>query len=161
MMKNILLVEDDEDDAIFFIDVVKEINNSLNVHQAKNGREALEKLHEMVILPDLIFMDINMPVMDGFECLKQLKSQIHLKQIPVVILTSFNKNSEPKFSKAFGASFFLSKPTTLLLLKKKIRNMLNLNFLHVVSQRSSILNTPFLKQDTEPHIMSLIKGGLS
>lgn len=130
--KGVLLVEDDEDDVILFVNAIKEINNSLNVYQAKNGEEAFKRLNEINILPDLIFMDIDMPVMNGFECLKRLKQHNDYKNIPVVILTEFNNPEEQEFAYSLGASFFLYKLPDFPLFKKNISNMLNRNFLRII-----------------------------
>jgi len=97
--KNVFLAEDDEDDQQFFIEAVKEIDNFICIYVANNGVEALAKLNNMLVLPDLIFMDINMPLMNGFECLTQLKRKIRFKNIPVVILTTSNNRSEKELAK--------------------------------------------------------------
>eukprot|EP01035_Chromulina_nebulosa_P054372 gene54372-74484_t len=67
--KSILLVEDDKDDQEFFIEAIKDIENVTLYFVANNGKEALDKLRNSKVLPDLIFTDINMPVMNGIECL--------------------------------------------------------------------------------------------
>jgi CheY-like chemotaxis protein len=82
----------------------------------------------MHVLPDLIFMDINMPLMNGFECLTQLKRKIRFTNIPVVILTTSNNRSQKELAKELGANFFLSKLSDFSLFIRNITDMLNLNF---------------------------------
>jgi CheY-like chemotaxis protein len=159
--KGILLAEDDEDDVILFINVVKEINNSLNIYQAKNGVETLNRLNEIDVLPDLIFMDTHMPVMNGFECLKLLKEHNDFKSIPVVILTDFKNPGERKLAYSLGASFFLCKPSDFSLFKRNISNMLNHNFLQISTETRNVLMNSFAEEGKDAHLISLIKGGLS
>lgn len=106
----ILLVDDDPDDIEIFKEVVrKDIDSSINVISSSNGVECLTMLEN--ITPDLIFLDINMPIMGGKECLEKLQSHEDYKDIPVVIYsTTVNKNEISYFINQ-GASF-LSKPVS-------------------------------------------------
>src|ERR1022692_4204447 len=70
--KSVLLVEDNEHDQLFFIRALSEIENATLYDIANNGKEAHDKLENPVILPDHIFLDLNMPVMDGIECLTEI-----------------------------------------------------------------------------------------
>jgi len=88
---------------------LKEVDISVSLTLAQNGIEALTQLNKMERLPDLIFMDINMPFMNGFECLAQLKKQIHFENIPVVILSTSDNPDEAEHAIALGAGFFLKK----------------------------------------------------
>ena len=126
--RNIFLVEDDEDDQQFFIEAIKKIDTSIVLNISKNGVEALTKLNNMDELPDVIFMDINMPLMNGFACLTELKKQIRFKTIPVVILSTTNNPAEAELAVMLGASFFLSKPSHFPLLKKNIARIVDLYY---------------------------------
>ena len=108
--KNIFLAEDDEDDQLLFAMAVKEIDNSICLNQAKNGVEALTTLDNMHRLPDLIFMDINMPLMNGFECLLELKTNKHLHNIPVIIYSTSSTPSDVARAYNLGACLYLEKP---------------------------------------------------
>ena len=124
--KNILLVEDDEDDQQFFTEAINEIDNTISLGFAVNGIDALSKLCKMIILPDMIFMDINMPLMNGLDCLKKLKSIARFQNIPVVILTTSSNVFDRQLPFALEASSYLSKPSDSLMLKKNIADMMNL-----------------------------------
>jgi CheY-like chemotaxis protein len=124
--KNILLVDDDEDDQNFFMEAVNEIDNSICLRIANNGVEALAQLNGMYELPDLIFLDINMPLMNGFECLTQLKKQNRFKTIPVIILSTSNNSAETELARMLGAFFFLYKPSEFSLLKKNVACIVDL-----------------------------------
>src|SRR4249920_148287 len=86
----ILLVDDDIDDQEIFISVLKEIQPGVEYVTAKNGLEAMDYLVQAVPPPTLIFMDINMPVMNGLQCLAEIKSIHEFRDIPVVMLTTSN-----------------------------------------------------------------------
>jgi len=68
-MNKIFLIDDDEDDLFFFKDALELIYPTLRCDTATNGKTAIDKLKVSSSLPDLIFLDLNMPVMDGFEFL--------------------------------------------------------------------------------------------
>ena len=133
--KNILLVEDDKDDQLFFSEAISEIKNVTLCHVANNGREALDKLENSAILPDIIFMDINMPLMNGIECLTEISKNSKTKNIPVVMLTT--DTGKMKLIHELGAKAFIKKPSSGKILREKIEQMINLDFIgdsHIASQ---------------------------
>ena len=105
----ILAVDDDPEDFEFFFDAVKKVDQSIIVLKASNGQEALQILEDHVLMPDYIFLDINMPMMDGQSCLREIKANAKLKDIPVVMYSTTNNMSEISKYKTMGASF-LVKP---------------------------------------------------
>lgn len=105
----ILAVDDDPEDFEFFFDAVKKIDASIIVLKASNGQEALQILEDHVLMPDYIFLDINMPMMDGQSCLKEIKANAKLKDIPVVMYSTTNNITEITKYKTMGANF-LVKP---------------------------------------------------
>jgi len=124
--KNIFLVEDDEDDQQFFKEAIKDIDETICLGLAVNGVDALAKLGSMSILPDLIFMDINMPLMNGLDCLKKLKSLVKFQNIPVVILTTSSIVLNRQLPFTLEANSYLKKPSDSLMLKKNIADMMNI-----------------------------------
>ncbi len=112
--KIFMIIDDDEDDRFFFKEaLVKIMINSPLYMEAYDGEDALKKLRTVKQLPDFIFLDINMPRMDGRECLKQLKQEEKLKHIPVIMYsTSFCENALNEFHK-LGASNCMLKPTDM------------------------------------------------
>jgi CheY-like chemotaxis protein len=107
--KILMIVDDDEDDRAFFIDAIREINPCYDYFTAKNGLDALDQLRNMSRLPDFIFLDVNMPVMNGRECLKELKKDVKLKNIPVIIYSSSSFNQHIDFTDLQGVAHFLPK----------------------------------------------------
>ena len=83
---NFLLVDDDVDDTSLFKEVLEEVTPSVVFNSAEDGSQALHYLKkETSILPDVIFLDLNMPRMGGKECLKEIKSDEKLHSIPVIM----------------------------------------------------------------------------
>jgi CheY-like chemotaxis protein len=105
----ILAVDDDSEDFEFFSDAIREVDSSIVLLKATNGHEALHVLSNNMLLPDYIFLDINMPMMDGRACLQAIKLDTKLRDIPVVMYSTTSNNSEIQQYKAMGASF-LMKP---------------------------------------------------
>jgi CheY-like chemotaxis protein len=105
----ILAVDDDPEDFEFFFDAVKKVDQSILVLIATNGQEALQMLEDHVLMPDYIFLDINMPMMDGQACLREIKANAKLKDIPVVMYSTTNNSTEILKYKTMGANF-LVKP---------------------------------------------------
>jgi CheY-like chemotaxis protein len=124
--KSVLLVEDDEDDQQFFTEALKQIENTNLVFVAHNGIEALQNLHSSATLPSIIFMDIDMPAMDGIECLQEIMGNPKTKNIPVIMLSSSTNKIEIALS--IGAKAFLKKPNDGRLLREQIEQMLFGNF---------------------------------
>jgi CheY-like chemotaxis protein len=125
--KRILLIDDDADDQIYFKDAVNELSENLKCEVANNGQEALEKI-EKPPLPDCIFLDLNMPVMNGYECLAHLRTEERYKDIPVVIFTTSKNSHDIDLARRMGANLFFTKPTNFNTLCSKLNKILDLDF---------------------------------
>lgn len=125
-LKSIFLVEDDQDDQMFFTECIEKIKNATLFGVANNGREALDKLKISPKLPDIIFMDINMPRMNGIECLKEITRTIRIKNIPVVMLST--DTSKAQLTRVLGAKAFIIKPTNYETLLTEIEEIINSDF---------------------------------
>jgi CheY-like chemotaxis protein len=123
----ILLIDDDIDDQVYFRDAINEISPQIFCEIANNGKEALLQM-ETAPLPELIFLDLNMPIMNGYEFLTSLRRSSHFNNIPVVILTTSRSNLDIEQSKKLGASLFFTKPSNFGLLVNKLKSILNLDF---------------------------------
>ena len=109
--RKILLVDDDADDRKYFIDAVAEIDARIECVTAKDGLQALELLqNDGLSLPDFIFLDLNMPRMNGKLCLEEIKKQSRLQQIPIVIYTTSSGTRDKEQLLAMGAFAFVTKP---------------------------------------------------
>lgn len=126
-LNKILLVDDDEDDRLFFTDAVKEINQALICEEANNGLEAILHLVTKPPIPDIIFLDLNMPKMNGHEFLIYIKKENKYKHIPIVIYTTSKIQEEIDRTLKMGATYFFSKPTDYLKLKTELQKILTQN----------------------------------
>lgn len=106
-----LLIDDDPDDQEIFSLALKELDPSVICEFANNGIEGIEKLQNTPPFnPDYIFIDMNMPRMNGVECLSEIKKITRVKKIPVFL---YSTSADPKMvseSKLLGAADFIVKP---------------------------------------------------
>jgi CheY-like chemotaxis protein len=120
----ILYAEDDPEDVDVFCEAVKSIDDSIGCIIAKDGAEALSILENSVILPDMIFLDVNMPLLGGRECLKHIKGNKEYRTIPVAIYTTSNRPHDISDFKALGANHYIIKPNTFGEIQKSLSTVL-------------------------------------
>ena len=124
---NILLAEDDKDDRFFFEKALKEISIPTNLNTVNDGEELMKYLDNNIEhLPDIIFLDLSMPRKTGFECLIEIKENIKLKEIQVVVFsTSFSQDTTYEMGLSnellkIGAQNYIRKPSDFAQLKNII-----------------------------------------
>ena len=109
---SIILIDDDEDDRDIFFQALMEIDPSIQFTGFENGMEAFKLLNDSAtLLPDLIFLDLNMPCMNGFECLKKIRENRRLNNTPVIIYSTVTRLADP-IDPIYHPVKFLSKPAT-------------------------------------------------
>lgn len=137
LSKNIFIADDDTDDLILFEDALREISEDSQLTTAKDGQQLMQILDETVPPPpDVIFLDLNMPRKNGFECLDEIRHSAKLKNIPIVI---FSTSDQPEaVNKVYekGAHHFLKKPSSFPLLKQAIQKVLAINWSEYAAQPS-------------------------
>ncbi len=106
---NILLIDDDPDDRFLFAEACKDIGSPVQCSFATNGAEGIHYLETTTQLPDIIFLDINMPVMNGIECLMELKNNRILSSIPVIMYTTSENPHDKKTTSELGAVMYFPK----------------------------------------------------
>jgi CheY-like chemotaxis protein len=109
--KYIMLADDDADDRMLFEEALREICKQARFVSSIDGFDLLDRLQETYPPPpDVIFLDINMPRLNGLECLDKIKSNINYKSIPIVIFST--SNSEENINNAYsrGANHYIQKP---------------------------------------------------
>lgn len=118
--KIIALAEDDEEDVDFFKEALSEIDGHAHLTVVKNGILLIKYLEDTQKLPDIIFMDLNMPYKNGIQCLEEIKKVDKWKTIKTIILsTSSNKDQINKLYE-LGADLCLTKPTSFNELKRQL-----------------------------------------
>jgi CheY-like chemotaxis protein len=108
--KNILLIDDDEDDQEIFLTALEKIDGSIHCIAIDDARSALDMLASQQLHPEIIFLDLNMPVMNGQQFLLEVKQQDLLKDIPVIVLSTSSHTPTIRLAKELGAVDFISKP---------------------------------------------------
>jgi len=108
--QKILLIDDDEDDQEIFVSALKQVAESVRCTTFDDAREALGKLMSQEILTDLIFLDLNMPIMNGQQFLIEIKKNAILHSIPVIVLSTSSHSGTIESTRELGAEDFITKP---------------------------------------------------
>ena len=124
-MKQVLLIDDDRDDAELFKEALFEINPSIGFEHYQDSKEGLQILLEKTTdLPDLIFLDINMPIISGWQCLAEFRKTEHLKNIPVIMFTTSSQPREKELAQELGAQGFITKASEYKALRESISSVI-------------------------------------
>ncbi|WP_209404116.1 response regulator [Pseudozobellia sp. WGM2] len=125
----VVLVDDDEDDRMFFADALQEIELETDLQEFHNGQELLNFLNDSDLdHPQLIFLDLNMPVMNGFECLKKIRTNPKLKDLVVAIYSTSSSERDIEETFVNGANIYINKPNKFEELKKTIAQVVKRNW---------------------------------
>jgi CheY-like chemotaxis protein len=124
---NILLVDDDEEDRAFFAEALEELNIPHHIVMAKDCIGLFEILQEDESF-DVIFLDINMPVIDGRECLKKIKLHENYKNIPVIIYSSSSYEDDVEDTYKSGAHYYFVKPYAHINLLSSLKIIFSMNW---------------------------------
>lgn len=123
----VYIIDDDPDDQDFLIEAIKEIDSSINCYTALNGQEGLRKLEtEAIPFPSVIFLDLNMPRINGRKFLELIKDHPRFKSIPIVIYTTSENSKERDELQLLGASDYLVKQSDFTLLKENLIKIFSL-----------------------------------
>ena len=130
-MKTVFLIDDDLDEREIFQESLYTLNLDVNYVEAKNGAEALEKLDLPDFKkPDIIFLDLNMPIMVGREFLKEVKGHEKYNDIPVIIYSTSSNEIDKSFALENKASMFMTKPYSIEVLRNEIKQVIK-SFLQI------------------------------
>lgn len=124
-MKTILIIDDDEDDRLVLHSVLESVDRNMLLKSAADGLEALRLLQtDMLVFPDFIFLDLNMPKLDGFGFLKSIKKITGLKTIPIVIYTTSSQERDVVLCRQLGADYFVTKPSRIVDIQSIVQHVL-------------------------------------
>jgi|SRR5690606_15353192 len=126
---NIILADDDKDDRLFFKDVIDQINIKTKLLIFNNGQELMDYLLVPdVVLPHLVFLDLNMPIKNGMECLEEIRSTDQLRNLVVAIYSTSSSEKDIENTFIRGANIYINKPNSFNELKKVIKKIIELNW---------------------------------
>ena len=126
---HVLLADDDEDDRNFFKDAFGEIKINTDVKLVNDGVELMEYLNQPdIVLPHILFLDLNMPRKNGLECLLEIKKIDRLKNIAIAIYSTSASDSDIEETFVKGANIYIKKPNDFEALKKTLSVVTTLNW---------------------------------
>lgn len=127
--KECLIIDDDVDDQEIFLMCMKKVNKNIHCSTANDGVEAVAMLlSNNDYKPDYIFIDVNMPKMNGIDCLRMIKNIRRLKYSKIFMYSTTSDRGTLVQSKQLGADDFIIKPSSTVELKDKLSKVL-----HIVS----------------------------
>jgi|SRR5688572_7511488 len=119
---HILLAEDDQDDVLIFQLAIDELSKTIILSIAENGEKLVAMVEE--ILPDIIFLDINMPCLTGQECLREIRSRKKFDNVPIIMYTSHGDLHMIDDAYRDGANFYMIKSNSIHELTDKLNKIL-------------------------------------
>jgi CheY-like chemotaxis protein len=137
-LPSVLLVEDSPDDTFFFQRALEKAAIEASVEIAEDGARAIDYLSRGGPIPEIMFVDLKMPNVNGFELLQWLQTQPFRSQIRIVILTSSEEPREMQSSRALGAAAFITKPVSAARLRQEIE----LVWTNGNNKQGAVLNRP-------------------
>lgn len=125
-IRHILMADDDRDHAILFERVIKKEYAQTKVSFVHDGEQLIQFLHLNKI--DLLFLDLNMPCKNGYECLQEIRRDVSLKDLPIIVYSSSAQLSDIQKSFLYQADFYLVKPFITEHLKKAVKMILSVDW---------------------------------
>jgi CheY-like chemotaxis protein len=122
--KHILLIDDDDDDQEIFLSAMEELEFSVMCTVLSSAESALSKLETKQTIADLIFLDLNMPIMNGKQFLKEIMKNEELRHIPVIVFSTSSQQETIQETKKLGAHDFITKPTKFSDLKNILKSII-------------------------------------
>lgn len=125
---DILLVDDDADDRSIFSDALGELKIDTNLTLLEDGRNLLEHLENCQKLPDILFLDLNMPYKSGVECLIEIRKFQKFNDLSIAIYSTSSTDKDIEDTFIHGANIYIKKPNNFSNLKKVLNEVVNVNF---------------------------------
>lgn len=120
MATTFMIIDDDSDDREIFGEALRQVDPNHRLVSCQGGEEAFALLLKGSVRPDFVFLDMNMPGMNGRQCLIKFRAHAEFLDIPVIIYTTSNRMDDAEEVKRIGAVAFLTKPTSMDVLKQAI-----------------------------------------
>jgi len=130
---HIMLADDDEDDRLFFKEAFEEVKIKYDITTFSDGEQLMHYLNEPAnSLPDIIFLDLNMPRKSGMECLREIRQNDRLKKISVAIYSTSSSEQDIEDTFVAGANVYIKKPNDFNMLKKVLSDVVHINWQYIV-----------------------------
>ncbi len=126
---HIALADDDEDDRLFFTDAFSELKMKTKVDTFKDGQDLMNYLNqEEAILPQVLFLDLNMPRKNGMECLQEIKANSRFDSMAIAIYSTSSSEEHIEETFVLGANIYIKKPSDFNALKKVLSDVVTINW---------------------------------
>jgi len=142
--KTIMIVDDTEVNIIILVEALQE---EYDLIVAINGKDAIDILKEQK--PDLILLDIMMPEMDGYEVLGNLKKELELEYIPVILLSAISDSDSKTKGFSLGAVDYITKPFDIIEVKARVKTQIRLVEVHLALENQRIILEEMVKERTD------------
>lgn len=130
----ITLADDDEDDRLLFTDAFDELKINTVVSTFNNGQLLMDFLNNPEsVLPHIIFLDLNMPIKNGIDCLKEIKQNERFKNIAIAIYSTSSSDDDIENTFVLGANVYIKKPADFNTLKKILNDVVTVNWQYYTS----------------------------
>ncbi len=124
----IVLADDDSDDRELFSEALEGAGVEVNLETVPDGESLMNLLNASEILPDLIFVDLNMPNKNGKDCLTEIRDSDVLNHIPVIIYSTSSSPKDIEETFEYGANLYVTKPSTFADLKQVTSSVISMNW---------------------------------
>jgi DNA-binding response OmpR family regulator len=126
---NIVLADDDADDRFLFDEAISEIDVKTKLSLFNDGKALMDYLVQPdIVLPEIVFLDLNMPIKNGMQCLKEIRAHETLKDLCVAIYSTSSSEEDIENTFVNGANVYINKPTSFSALKKAIDKVVKINW---------------------------------
>ncbi|MFS4446535.1 response regulator [Maribacter sp. 2307UL18-2] len=126
---NIALADDDEDDRMLFEEAIEELAMQTKLALFKDGQELMDYLNlPDIVLPNLVFLDLNMPIKNGMQCLREIRQNPTLKNLAIAIYSTSSSEQDIEDTFVNGANIYINKPNSFSKLRQVIEKVLQLNW---------------------------------
>lgn len=126
---NIAIADDDEDDRFLFLEAFDELKINTKVNTFEDGVYLMDYLNkENAKLPEVLFLDLNMPRKTGIECLKEIRSNPKYKDVSIAIYSTSSSEEDIENTFILGANIYIKKPSDFNSLKKILSNVVTTNW---------------------------------
>jgi CheY-like chemotaxis protein len=142
-MNRVVLADDDPDHGLLFQIVLKQVDPSKNLTIVKNGEELMNLLN--IYIPDLLFLDLNMPCKNGYECLFEIRQRSELASLPIVVYSSSTEMTDIQKSYVHKADLYMVKPFNSIHLRNALESVLKMEWIqHYSNQKFYFINNRFV-----------------